>query len=266
MVGFAGLLDNVIASFDVMSFFAEALGANLPDRFIFRQEYYKDIEVFLVDGEVRSKNHEHPQLCHQASYQSIVDRRGSPLFQMPDGGVVNDYVPFYFSPITSFTFTIFRGNVDLMSPEGDNLGPACEEDRVFLVAKVENFRDSGLDFCFSDFALNSNAPLPVLCGDLDSLEEHVHWDMFDEYPYKGRIEELGYNGVCQYFKSMDDPPERMTRSQKRMAEFLVRSAVPLGLIDCLIVKSETIRDKLEQMMDASVWDIPIYVKPGCYYQ
>ncbi|RCK20382.1 hypothetical protein TH8_18915 [Thalassospira profundimaris] len=90
--------------------------------------------------------------------------------------------------------------------------------------------------------------------------------MFDEYPYKGRIDEIGYKGVCQYFKSMDRPPERMTRSQKRMAEFLVRSAVPLSLIDCLIVKSEAIRDKLKPIVDASVWDIPIYVKPGCYYQ
>lgn len=80
----------------------------MPDRFIFRQVYYKDLKTFLADGEVRSKNHKSPQLCHPTSYPNIVNRRGTDAYQMPCGGVVNDYVPFYFSPITAFTFTIYK--------------------------------------------------------------------------------------------------------------------------------------------------------------
>jgi len=266
MVESIGLFNNFILVSKLTSQVVKNLRYNLPDRFIFRQVYYKDLEVFLVDGEVRSKNHEQPQLCHQASYQSIVDRRGTPLFQIPEGGVVNDYVPFYFSPVTSFTCSIWKGKVPLVDPNGKALGNACEDDRVFLVANVNNFKGSALQYCFSDFALNSNAPLPSLKNDLDALEEHVHWEVFDEAPYKARIEEIGYTGVCKWFHNMASPSERMTRSQKRMAEFLVRSAVPLGLIDCVIVKSEAIGDKLKYIMDASAWDIPIYVKPGCYYQ
>ncbi len=54
---------------------------------------------------------------------------------MPCGGVVNDYVPFYFSPITAFTYAIYFGNVSLTAPDGTPLGKATEDDRVFLVAR-----------------------------------------------------------------------------------------------------------------------------------
>jgi hypothetical protein len=90
----------------------------MPSRFVFRQIYYGDLDCFLADGEIRSKNHPNMQACHQTSYQEIVDRRGTAEFQMPCGGVVNDYVAFYFSPLTAFTFTIDRGNVNLRDLDG----------------------------------------------------------------------------------------------------------------------------------------------------
>ncbi|MES2433399.1 MAG: DUF4433 domain-containing protein [Pseudomonadota bacterium] len=237
----------------------------MPERFIFRQVYLADIATFLLDGEVRAKNHARRQPCHQASYQEIVDRRGTQAFPMPCGGVVNDYVPFYFSPITAFTYTIFMGNVSLTAPDGTNLGQAKEDDRVFLVARPQRVATAGLTCCFSDFALNSRAPMPSVETDLTRLETHVYWNVFDEIPLVASIPEVGYAGVCQFFKNMATPPERQARREKRMAEFLVRDAVPLSLIDCIIAKNEQVGDKLSQMMHASAWNIPIHVKRGCYF-
>ncbi len=238
----------------------------VPNRFIFRQVYFGDLPTFLADGQLRAKNFQPLQACHQTSYQDIVDRRGSHHFAMPGGRVVNDYVPFYFSPLTSFTYTIFKRNVPLVSPTGESLGQACEDDRIFLVACPANFLASGLPFCFSNYALNSNAPIPVLETDLSLLEHHVYWDVFDESLDKAQIPEIGYGGVCRWFHDMASPPNRMTRKAKRMAEFLVQDTVPLTHIECIIAKSDAMRDKLKSMMDASVWDIPIYVNRGCYFQ
>jgi len=237
----------------------------LPDRYIFRQVCYKDLPTFLADGEVRAKNKHPAQACHQTSYPDIVNRRGTQQFPMPNGGVVNDYVPFYFSPVTSFTFTIYKRNVPLVSPSGEDLGQACEDDRIFFVARPESFQADGMPFCFSDYALNSNAPIPTLETDLGLHESHVHWDVFDESPKKARIPTIGYNGVCYWFFNMASPPNRKTRSSKRMAEFLIRDAVPLEKIDCIIAKSDAIRDTLMVMMDASDWNIPIYTNSGCYF-
>lgn len=194
-----------------------------------------------------------------------MDRRGTQQYELPDGHVVNDFVPFYFSPITSFTYTIYKRNVPLVSPGGEHLGQACEDDRVFFVASPQRLADAGLRCCFSDFALNSNAPLPTVTTDLSQLEEHVHWDVFDESPRVAQIHEIGYSGVCGYFGNMASPANRMTRSPKRMAEFLVFGSVPLNCIDCIVAKTDTIGDKLKTMMDASMWSIPIYTKRGCYF-
>jgi ssDNA thymidine ADP-ribosyltransferase, DarT len=184
---------------------------------------------------------------------------------MPNGCVVNDFVPFYFSPITSFTFTIYKENVPLVSPKGEYLRQACEDDRVFLVSSPDRFHDGQPFSCFSNYALNSKAPLPTVETDLGRLEQHVSWDVFDEAPLVASIAEVGYGGVCQWYHNMASPPNRMTRSAKRMAEFLVYRAVPLEKITCIVVKSEQMRIAVAAMMSASAWNIPIYTKRGCYY-
>lgn len=237
----------------------------MPDRFVFRQVFSGDFHTFLNDGELRAKNHACPQRCHQTSYPEIVDRRGTQEFPMPCGGVVNDYVPFYFSPLTSFTFTIHRENVPLRSPDGQELGMAKDENRIFFVCRADKFVVNGLECCFSDFALNSMAPLPTVEVDLGKLETHVHWDVFDEQPISAKILEIGYDGVCRYFQNAVSPPSRQYRSQKRMAEFLVRGAVPLTEVSCIVAKSDAMRHKLQLVMTGSEWDIPIYSKPGCYF-
>jgi hypothetical protein len=237
----------------------------MPNRFIFRQVYAGDLRTFLADGEIRAKNHIELQLCHQTSYQDIVDRRGTAEFVMPCGGVVNDYVPFYFSPLTSFTYTIHRGNVPLRSPGGADLGVAEDDERIFFVCSVEGMRDGGVECCFSDFPLNSQVPQPSIEQNLDRLEQHVHWGVFDDSPMVASIEELDYVGVCKYFKNYESPLHWQLRSQKRMAEFLVREALPLRYVSCIVAKSPQMRDNLQLKMDASEWNIPIYSNPGCYF-
>lgn len=236
----------------------------MPQRFIFRQVDYRDLSRFIADGAIRAKNYAPTQPCHQASYGEIVDRRNSNTYQMPCGGVVNDYVPFYFSPLTSFTYTIAQGNVTVRAPDGTPQGPSNEDQRVFFVGRPEGIHAAGLIYCFSDIALNANAPIPTVEQDLGRLEQHVNWSVFDDPPLKAAINELNYPGVCRYFKDAA-VQGRMNRSKQRMAEFLVRSEVPLHALDCIVVKSDNMKDTLQPAIDASGFALPIYVKRDCYW-
>jgi hypothetical protein len=184
---------------------------------------------------------------------------------LPHGGVVNDYVPFYFSPISSFTYTIHKGNVDLSSPQGRPLGKATDDERIFFVCPVDGFEGSCLDYCFSNLALNTQAPMPALECDLSKLASHVDWSVFDDTPSVAHIPEIGYEGVCSYFVNQASPPERQNRSKKRMAEFLVKGAVPLSYVACIVAKTQTMQQSLQTVMDASKWRIPIFAKRGCYF-
>lgn len=237
----------------------------MPKRFVFRQVCSRDFQIFLDDGEIRAKNHPNPQLVHQASHANIVATRGTSMFTLLHGGVVNDYVPFYFSPLTSFAYTISRGNVDLRGPANNVLGKACDSERIFFVCDVEAFVGTNLQYCFSDLALNTAAPMPTLDANLANLASHVAWPMFDDPPYKAQIPEIGYDGVCEYFASRTPPQKYQIRSKQRMAEFLVRDAVPLSLVTCIVVKGAELQQNLQPIMDSSQWDIPILAKPGCYF-
>lgn len=236
----------------------------MPDRFVFRQVDYRDIPQFLTDGEVRSKNHPNQQACYQTSYQNLVQMRGTNQFQLPFGGVVNDCVAFYFSPLTSFTCTIHRGNVQVTSPIDGISTPSRLDDRVFLVAKVIDLYSAELQCCFSNYALNSTVPTPVIISELNMLENHINWTLFDENPSTGDIPEIGYGGSCKYFLNKDTPERYQRRKPIRMAEFLVKSAVPLKLFACLVTPNEQRRKLIQQQVYATGYTLPVFSKPGCF--
>ena len=237
----------------------------LPERFIFRMVYYEDCALFFRDGELRAKNSPQNQKCHQTSHAEIVNRRGEQGILTPSGRVINDHVAFYFSPITGMAYSIHRGNVPLVDPKGTVLRQATMDDRVFFVANSNRFRDAGLTFWFSDIACNARAPLPKFDNNLDNLETHIAWDLFDELPIIAAVPEIGYSGVTRYFRNFDSPERYQSRSQKRMAEFLVQDAIPLSMFDCIITKSDWIREEIRRMMKGTGVDLPVHSKPGCYF-
>jgi len=238
----------------------------MPERFVFRQVDYRDLPVFLADGEVRSKNHLNPQICHQTSYQNIVQRRGTNEFQLPFGGVVNDCVAFYFSPLTKFTYAIHRGNVQVLAPNGNVPTKSRLEDRVFLVAKVTDLYNAGLECCFSNYALNTTVPRPVITSDINMLETHIDWTMFDEdeFYFAGEIPEIGYRGACKFFNSKATPEQYQLRGSIRMAEFLIHTAVPMATFICVVAPNAQQQAIVSNMIQSAGYQLPVYSKPGCF--
>lgn len=177
---------------------------------------------------------------------------------------MNDCVAFYFSPFTSFTYVIHRGGVQVTPPRGGVQTTSRLEDRVFLVAKVSDLYQAGLQCCFSNYALNSTVPEPVVVNDPRSLETHIRWELFDENPLAGRIPEIGYSGSCRYFNSKDTPERYQRRTPIRMAEFLVRTAVPLNLFACVVAPNEQRQSLVQQEVQAAGYQLPVFFKPECF--
>jgi len=223
-----------------------------------------NIPQFLADGAVWAKNHDPMQPCFQTSYAGIVERRGTEEFQTPCDSVVNDFVPFYFSPITAMAYAIHVGNVSLRDVNGEEIRTATSEDIVFLVSITDHFENADLPFYFTNVACNNRVEIPRFENDLAKIGTHIDWSLFDEAPYKAMIPEIGYNGVCQYFHSRDVGVHG-NRSAQRMAEFMVRDELPLRYIDCIITKTAAIKAIVEQQIQASHWDIPVHAKQDCYF-
>jgi ssDNA thymidine ADP-ribosyltransferase, DarT len=236
----------------------------MPKRFIFRMTYIENLETYFQDKRIYSKNHPTDQRAYQTSYSEIVERRGGADFETPCGGVVNDFVPFYFSPATSMAFAIHRDKVSLTSPNGHALDTARMEDIAFMVCDPQKITEAGLDFWFTNIACNSGIT-PSYEKDISLMEQHIAWELFDEDPKMGAITEIDYCGVCKYFQDHERNEAGHNRSKQRMAEFLVKDYFPMDLLECVVLKNSVRQADVENWIASSGCDIPVLIKVGCYF-
>ena len=123
-------------------------------------------------------------------------RRRRPVPAGP-GGVVADYVPFYFSARSPMLGAIHSGRVPSY-PDG-------QDAVIYLITDIQRLLAAGTEFVFTD----RNAALEVARygTDLTLLDEFVDWPLME-----GKM-----------WHNTEDQPGRMER---RMAEFLVHRHVP----------------------------------------
>mgnify|MGYP000314156356 CR=1 FL=1 len=123
--------------------------------------------------------HEDGRLVTEAGEPSIKDRRRRRSVTAGPGGVVADYVPFYFAPRSPMMFSIDRGNVPTFT--------GTIHDLIYLVTKVETLLTSGHNLVFTD----RNAALDTAkhSGDTACLDDLVDWDLMkarDVEEHRGR--------------------------------------------------------------------------------
>ncbi len=226
--------------------------------------HYRNLQTYLAAGGLFAKNNPNVQPGYRISYDDIVARRGTAAFTTPCGSNVNDFVPFYFSPCTKMAYSIHIGNVPLKAPNGDNLGVASMDDVAYLVVPPGALFASGRTCWFTDIACNSGFP-PTYANDLAVLPTLIEWALFDDNPKMGQIPEIGYAGVCRWQHDRDQPVAHQMRSKKRMAEFMVSDYLQMNEVSCIVLKSETHLEEVQAWVNASGTQIPVYVKPGCYF-
>lgn len=234
--------------------------ASFSDRFTYAIcQFLWPMARFVLRTTVTRKPVIKPRMM--VSYRVVVLQ----LTQCRVGGVVNDYVPFYFSPKTGFTFTIAQENVGLRCPDGAYLRQATDDDRAFFVGRAKHLIQSHLTTYFSDVALNTLATPPTIRHSLAHLKTTVAWRLFDEEPLVADIAEIGYDGVCRWLHDRERPAWQQNRKAQRMAEFLVRDAVPIAELECLVVKTNADGKYARTVLQNSGVNFPVYVKPGCFY-
>jgi hypothetical protein len=151
------------------------------------------------------------------------------------GGVVGDYVPFYFSARSPMLYFAHTGN-----PLSPFAGP--QADLVHLVSHSEVVSELGLRYVYSD--RNAALALARFSDDLAEIDQLVDWKLQQQ----------------KFWNSTDAEPDRMER---RMAEFLVHEACPISAILELGVLDDASLSKVSVTLDGS--HPPIKVQPSWYY-
>ena len=159
---------------------------------------------------------------HEAGDRSIKDRRRHRVVPCGPGGVVADYVPFYFAPRSPMLYRIT--NPYSLSSGGVATYRGSPYELVYLVTTVETLCTAHLPLVLTD----RNAAANVA----SFSDDPARWfaDGFIDWPLMKQA----------MWKSTAEDPDRMDR---RAAECLVHCALPWRLITQLAVHDQAIADR-----------------------
>jgi len=187
----------------------------------------------------------HGLLANEAGDPEIKERRRRQPVTCPPGGVVADYVPFYFAARSPMMYKLYAGGVPSFTGDHRNL--------VYFVSDVGHMVGAGVPFAISDRnaakALADFTNDPNVLGDL-AMEaprsDFVDWPLMRATMWNNTLAD----------------GERMER---RMAEFLVHGEVPFKLVRRVAVRSEAHKARVERLFGSAGVGMTLMVKPDWYY-
>ena len=164
-------------------------------------------------------------LLQEVGNQDIKELRRRRRVPVPPGGVVADYVPFYFAPRSPMMFAIHKGKVPTYQKGCDDV--------VYLVSTLGQLRAAGQPVLLTD----RNATLAVAEFALDAADLEIDWQLMQE-------------------RYWGDTPEYPDRREKRMAECLVHRIVePTGIM-ALVTKSQAVAERVGRLV-GNTWPVSV---------
>ena len=165
----------------------------------------------------------------------LIDRRSHRVVPVAPGGMLSDYVPFYFTPFSPMLYNIYTGRGEV--PRRAN------EEICILVSSVHKVRDLGLGFVFTD--RHAYPPLARYFNDVAHLGE-INWLLLQ----------------ARNFKRNPDDPEQIERYQ---AEALVHRHVPIAGLIGIICYTKAVKADLDAHIQAQGLQLDVRVMPQWYF-
>lgn len=156
-------------------------------------------------------------IATEVGNRGIKDQRRRRPVEVGAGGVVADYVPFYFAPRSPMLSAIHHGRVPEYTEGQDPI--------VYLVTSVERLIELGLAPVFTD--RNPALAVAEMSTDLSSLDDL--WEL---------MEATWWNNT----------PEDPERRERRMAECLVHQRVPWEAFAGVVTRTEARRTEAEGLL------------------
>lgn len=201
---------------------------------IYRIVHLDNVEYLLTHG-MFTKNHSHadPNYINIGDNGLIAQRNSYPVGINPPNGVLGDYVPFYFGPLSPMLLNIKTGYRGITQrPQGEI---------VYIICKVNTLVGNCEEWCFTDGHAKEQM-VTEFYNDLEDLDK-VHWDVVN----------------LRYWHPVDEFMDRQVRKQ---AEFLVKHHVPVNCISSIVVLNEQRKTFIEEITTRLGLEIPVRVNPN----
>lgn len=206
--------------------------------FIYHITHINNLPLILNSGGLVAKHRLRQQQINyiDIAYEGIQDRRARIPVPCGAGGVLHDYVPFYFAPRSPMLCAIHNGRVESYS-QG-------QKPIIHLVAEAEAVEAENIAFAFTDG--HAVIDYTQFYDELSALECAIDWDIM-----KGN-----------YWANTSEDGDRKRR---RQAEFLVYQFCPWRLIAKIGVIDRSIKLQVEQILENINHQPDIEVYSNWYY-
>lgn len=167
--------------------------------------------------------------------EELISRRAHRDVPLPPGGVLNDYVPFYFTPFSPMMYNIHTGRGGVRS--------VANRDIVILVSSLHKIAELCLSFVYTD-----RHAYPVTAhyfNDLDNLSA-IDWPLLQQ----------------RNFQRDPDDPEKIERYQ---AEALIHRYVPIQALLGAICYTPQVQLELQQQAAELGGALDIHCRPSWYF-
>jgi hypothetical protein len=165
----------------------------------------------------------------------LIDKRANHAVPHPPGGVLNDYVPFYFTPFSIMLANIKSGRNGIVQRPNSEI--------VILVSSLPRMAELGLPFLFTD------------------KHAYFYWTKF--YDDLADLSQIDW-GLLQRRDFRRDPedPEKLARYQ---AEALVHKHAPIEALVGVVCSTDSVREQIAGKIRARGLNLPVHTRPGWYF-
>jgi hypothetical protein len=213
-----------------------SLNLNPEKALIFRIVHATNVPWILEHGGLHCRNspEQDPKYVNIGSVE-LIEKRSRRVVPIPPGGVLSDYVPFYFTPFSMMMYKIKTGHGGIIQRRN--------EDIVIFVSSVHRLRDLNVPFVFT----NQHAYPP-------------------DTEFYQRVEDLGHVDWpllrSRNFKTDDADPGKQLRYQ---AEALVHKCVPLKALLGICCHNNSTKANLESLIVERGIKIDVKTTPNWYF-
>lgn len=189
--------------------------------YIYRLVHFANLSILFTRGGLHAPNHAPDDGLKYRTIHNVDIQKNRRVREIPcgPGGVIHDYVSFYFCTRSPMLFQLHTGYV-----QGYYEG---QEPIIYLVTTAQAIEEAGLGFVFSDG--HGIATFTHWFDDLTKLD-NVHWDVIR----------------AQIWKDTSEQPDRQRRKQ---AEFLIHKYCDWSLIKGIGVVNQKIKGQVDQLME-----------------
>lgn len=166
----------------------------------------------------------------------LIDKRANHPVPLPPGGLLNDYVPFYFTPFSPMLRNIHTG--------WGGIQRRSNEEIVILVSSLHRIANLGLPFLFTN--------------------SHAYYQWADYYSDLADLDKIDWPLLQR--RDFKRDPEDPAKFERYQAEALIHQHLPVSGLIGIICYTELLKQRIGRDIQARNLSLPVYARTGWYFQ